>query len=152
MGNFSNGISSNLRAVRASYNSAIKKDQFYPQKNPFHHFEIPISRGTKKKAISKMDFIKIRAVHYKEGSPVWQAKNYALVMFNCKGMNFIDLVKLRVMDMANDRIFYGGARQETNFPFALQMSSKKYWLFMPRANRPMTIYFPPTMMEAPRVI
>ncbi|MEG3656802.1 phage integrase SAM-like domain-containing protein [Arenibacter palladensis] len=55
-----NGISSYLRAVRALYYSAIKEDQFYPKKNPFQHFKIPTSRRTKKKAISKMDFIKIR--------------------------------------------------------------------------------------------
>ncbi|SHF85128.1 Phage integrase family protein [Arenibacter palladensis] len=57
-----------------------------------------------------MDFIKIRDVHYKEGSPVWNAKNYALVMFNCRGMNFIDLVKLQVKDITKDRIFYGRSK------------------------------------------
>ncbi len=105
-----NGISSYLRAVRAIYYSAIKEDQFYPKKNPFQHFKIPTSRRTKKKAISKMDFIKIRDVHYKEGSPVWHAKNYALVMFNCRGMNFIDLVKLQIKDITHDRIFYGRSK------------------------------------------
>jgi len=85
-----NGISSYMRAVRALYYSAIREDQFYPKKNPFQHFKIPISRRTKKKTISKMDFIKTRDVHYKEGSPVWHAKNYALVVFNRGGMNFID--------------------------------------------------------------
>jgi integrase len=68
------------------------------------------SRRTKKKAISKMEFIKIRDVNYKEGSPVWHAKNYALVMFNCRGMNFIDLVKLQVKDITKDRIFYGRSK------------------------------------------
>ncbi|MCM4164626.1 MULTISPECIES: site-specific integrase [unclassified Arenibacter] len=109
-GNSKNGVSSYLRAIRAVYNSAIKEDQFCTKKNPFEHYKIPTSRRTKKKAIEKTDFIKIRDVHYTMGSPVWHAKNYALVMFNCRGMNFVDLVKLKMGDIHQDRIFYGRSK------------------------------------------
>ncbi|RAJ15918.1 tyrosine-type recombinase/integrase [Arenibacter echinorum] len=109
-GNSSNGISSYMRAVRAIYNSAIKEDQFTTQKNPFEHFKIPTTKRTKKKAIIKVDFMKIRDLDYKKGTPIWHAQNYTLIMFNCRGMNFIDLVKLQVRDMANGRIFYGRSK------------------------------------------
>ena len=109
-GNSKNGVSAYLRAIRAVYNSAIREDQFYTKKNPFDHYKIPTSRRTKKKAVEKVDFIKIRDVHYAKGSPIWHAKNYALVMFNCRGMNFVDLVKLKLSDIHQDRIFYGRSK------------------------------------------
>ncbi|MCM4168434.1 Tyrosine recombinase XerC [Arenibacter antarcticus] len=109
-GNSKNGISCYIRAVRAVYNSAIKEDQFIAKKNPFDHFKVPSTRRTKKKAILKEDFIKIRDVNYKKRSPIWHAKNYALIMFNCRGMNFIDLVKLQIKDISTDRIFYGRSK------------------------------------------
>ena len=109
-GNSKNGVSSYLRAIRALYNSAIKEDQYYTKKNPFDHYKIPTSRRTKKRAVTKSDFIRIRDVHYKTGSPIWHAKNYALVMFNCRGMNFVDLVKLKISDICQDRIFYGRSK------------------------------------------
>lgn len=99
-----------MRAIRAVYNSAIKEDQFYTKKNPFDHYKIPTSRRTKKKAVTKSDFIRIRDVHYKTRSPIWHAKNYALVMFNCRGMNFVDLVKLKIRDICQDRIYYGRSK------------------------------------------
>ncbi len=109
-GNSNNAISSYMRAIRAIYNSAIKEDQFVDKKNPFEHFKIPTTRRTKKKAVVKMNFLKIRDLYYKKGSPIWHAKNYTLIMFNCRGMNFVDLVKLQVKDMGNDRIFYGRSK------------------------------------------
>jgi site-specific recombinase XerD len=121
-GNSKNGISCYMRAVRAVYYSAIKEDQFIAKKNPFEHFRIPTTGRTKKKAISKMDFIKIRDVDYTKGTPIWHAKNYALVMFNCRGMNFVDLVKLQVKDINNDRIFYG--RSKTGDQLSVQITNE----------------------------
>lgn len=109
-GNSNNAISSYMRAIRAIYNSAIKEDQFVTKKNPFEHYKIPTTRRTKKKAIVKMNFMKIRDLNYKKGSPIWHAKNYTLIMFNCRGMNFVDLVKLQLRDIINDRIFYGRSK------------------------------------------
>lgn len=109
-GNSNNAISSYMRAVRAIYNSAIKEDQFVTKKNPFEHYKIPTTRRTKKKAIVKMNFMKIRDLDYRKGSPIWHAKNYILIMFNCRGMNFVDLVKLQVKDLSGERIFYGRSK------------------------------------------
>jgi len=109
-GNSNNAISSYMQAIRAIYNSAIKEDQFVTKKNPFEHYKIPTTRRTKKKAIVNMNFMKIRDLNYKKGSPIWNAKNYTLIMFNCRGMNFVDLVKLQLRDIINDRIFYGRSK------------------------------------------
>lgn len=105
-----NTISSYLRAIRALYNSAIKEDQFTTLKNPFEHYKIPATTRTKKRAVAKIDFIKIRDLEYKKDSAIWHSKNYALVMFNCRGMNFVDLVKLTVKDISGEYISYGRSK------------------------------------------
>jgi len=109
-GNTKNAISAYLRALRAIYNSAIKEDVFEPIKNPFQYYQIPRTKRTKKRAIPKEEFLKIRELNYPIGSELWHSKNYALIMFNCRGMNFIDLVKLRVSSIEKDRLFYGRSK------------------------------------------
>ena len=99
-----------MRSVRALYNSAIKEVQFTTPKNPFEHYKIPATTRTKKRAIAKIELVKIRDLIYKPNSAIWHAKNYALIMFNCRGMNFVDLVKVRVKDISGNYIFYGRSK------------------------------------------
>ncbi|GAA4302249.1 hypothetical protein GCM10023163_25290 [Aestuariibaculum suncheonense] len=121
-GNSINCISSYLRAIRAIYNSAIKEDRYVPVKNTFEHYKIPKTHRTKKRAISKDVFLKIRELNYKKHSELWHTKNYALVMFNCRGMNFIDLAKLRISAINRDRLSYG--RSKTGTPLSVKITTE----------------------------
>ncbi len=104
-----------MRAIRAIYNAAINEDRIEVIKNPFHRYKIPSSNQTKKKAISKEDFLNIRKLKYEKGSALWHTKNYALIMFNCRGMNLIDLVKLKKSNVRQGRIFYGRSKTARSF-------------------------------------
>jgi len=117
-----NSISSVLRAIRAIYNAAINEDRIEVAKNPFHRYKIPSSNQTKKRAISKEDFLNIRKLNYEMGSALWHTKNYALIMFNCRGMNLIDLVKLKKSNVRMERIFYG--RSKTGDPLSVKLTSE----------------------------
>ncbi len=119
-GNSNNTISAYLRGVSAVYNSAIKEDKFEPEKNPFYYYKIPTSRRTKKKALPKENFSTISELNYSVGSNLFHVKNYLLSMFNCRGMNLIDLAKLRVCDIKDDRIFYG--RSKTDDPLSVRIT------------------------------
>ncbi|MDT0642515.1 site-specific integrase [Zunongwangia sp. F363] len=121
-GNSNNTISAYLRGLSAVYNSAIKEDKFEPEKNPFHFYKIPSSKRTKKKALPKENFTTIRKLNYPVGSNLFHVKNYLLSMFNCRGMNLIDLAKLRVKDIQNDRIFYG--RSKTDDPLSVKITKE----------------------------
>lgn len=121
-GNTNNTISNYLRGVSAVYNSAVKEDKFVPEKNPFHFYKIPTSRRTKKKALPKENFVNIRALDYPVGSNLFHVKNYLLSMFNCRGMNLIDLAKLRVKAIQEDRIFYG--RSKTDDPLSVKITKE----------------------------
>ncbi|TLP71226.1 tyrosine-type recombinase/integrase [Maribacter sp. ACAM166] len=121
-GNSNNAISSYMRAIRAIYNSAVREDRYVPIKNPFNHYKIPTSRRTKKKALTKEKIVAIRNLRYKEGSNLWHTQNYLLCMFNCRGMNLIDLAKLRLIDIGDNRIFYG--RSKTGDPLSVRITNE----------------------------
>ncbi len=118
-GNTKNAISIYLRAIRSIYNAAIDEDQFVPIKNPFKIYKIPSSTRTKKRAISKDKINNIKKLNYEIDSPLWHTKNYAMIMFYCRGMNFIDLVKIKVKHITDLHLFYG--RSKSGQPFAIKI-------------------------------
>ena len=118
--NSKNTIGIYLRAVMSIYNSAIKEDQFKPSKNAFEHYRIPTGGRTKKRVVVKNKIMGIKSLDYKKDSSLWHAKNYAMIMFYCRGMNFIDLVKIKVKDIVNDRLYYG--RSKTDDPFSVKIT------------------------------
>lgn len=121
-GNSNNAISAYIRAIRAIYNSAIREDKFMPSKNPFLNYKIPTTKRTKKKALTKEKIVAIRNLEYKKGTNLWHTKNYLFSMFNCRGMNLIDLAKLKVKDIGEDRIYYG--RSKTGDPLSVRITEE----------------------------
>ncbi|UII81116.1 site-specific integrase [Flagellimonas sp. CMM7] len=119
-GNSKNTISIYLRAIRSIYNNAIQEDKFIPVKNAFEQYRIPSSTRTKKRVVGKEKIINIKELRYEFGSPLWHTKNYTLIMFYCRGMNFIDLVKTKVKDISNGRLYYG--RSKTGNPFSVKIT------------------------------
>lgn len=118
-GNTTNTISSYMRGISAIYNGAIREDQYEPEKNVFSRYKIPSSRRTKKKALPKESFKGLKEVHYPFESTLWHTKNYMMVMFMARGMNFIDLAKLKVKNIYSGYIFYG--RSKTNDPLSVKI-------------------------------
>ncbi|WP_026935003.1 tyrosine-type recombinase/integrase [Christiangramia echinicola] len=121
-GNSNNAISAYIRAIRAIYYSAVREDKYVPSKNPFLSYKIPTTNRTKKKALSKEKIVAIRKLNYQTGTNLWHTKNYLLSMFNCRGMNLIDLAKLKVKDVGENRIFYG--RSKTGDPLSVRITEE----------------------------
>ncbi|AZQ59890.1 hypothetical protein EJ994_14190 [Maribacter sp. MJ134] len=119
-GNKPGTINSYMRGIRALYNKAIEEDEFVPMRNPFLKYKIPSSKTTKKRATSKNNFLEIRNLRYPKDSILWHAKNYILIMFNCRGMNLIDLVKLKLKNIEGDRLYYG--RSKTGDPLSVKIT------------------------------
>lgn len=119
-GNSSNTVSIQLRGIRAIYNSAIEEDQFSPIKNAFKLYKMPKTIRTRKRAIVKDKIMGIKELDYPFESTMWHAKNYTLIMFYCRGMNFVDMVKIKVRDIMGDRLSYG--RSKTGRPFSIKIT------------------------------
>ena len=96
------------------------KINIYPYKNPFLNYKIPTTKRTKKKALSKEKIAAIRNLNYQKSTNLWHTKNYLLSMFNCRGMNLIDLAKLKVKDIGENRIYYG--RSKTGDPLSVKIT------------------------------
>ena len=128
-----NGVSAYLRAIRSITNSAIKdtlhgkRFKGYPWAGGY---SIP-SEKTRKRAVTKGVIIKIRnlIVAKTETKGLWNAKNYLFFMFNCMGMNFIDLAKLRRTQII-ETTFAGGqlisgrleyVRSKNGRPFSIKL-------------------------------
>jgi len=115
-------VNSSLRGIRAIYNKAIEEEKFVPLSNPFSKYKIPPSRKTKKRATSKANFLEIRKLNYPEGTSLWHTKNYILIMFNCRGMNLVDLVKLKIGNIVCERLYYG--RSKTGDPLSVKITEE----------------------------
>ncbi|WP_172435872.1 tyrosine-type recombinase/integrase [Sediminicola luteus] len=123
-GTANGGISSYMRAVRAIYNSAIYEDKLSVPKNPFHYYRLPSTPPTKKRALDIKCIQAIRNLRYEEGSILWHTRNYTMIMFNCRGMNFIDLTKLRMKNIFEDRLYYG--RSKTGDPLSVKITRELF--------------------------
>lgn len=118
--NSTNTISTYMRGVSAIYNTAIAEDEFSTEKNPFKHYKIPRTKRTKKKALPKESIMNFKETNYAFNSPIWHSKNYLMVMFLGRGMNLIDIAKLRVKDIYSGYIFYG--RSKTDDPLSVKIT------------------------------
>lgn len=136
-GNSPNTVAIYLSAIRSLYNSAVAEDRFSPLKNTFSKYKMPPAIRTKKRAISKEKIGNIKTLEYPFESPLWHAKNYALVMFYSRGMNFIDLVQVKVSDIENGRLNYGRSKTGNKFSIRIVDGLQKilnYYLLGKRRN------------------
>jgi len=120
-GNSINGLSFYLRTIRAIYNKAIKENIAHEESNPFKKYQIK-KEETKKRAIKKENIIEIENLKLVEYTPIWHAKNYFLFSFYTRGINFVDIAKLKLSNIIDDRIVY--RRSKTSGLFTVKISDK----------------------------
>lgn len=120
-----NTISVRLRAIRAVLNKARKEGEKYLPNNhkPFENFTIP-SQKTPKRAISKETLQKIRDFELTEDDPHFNYRNYFLFAFNTRGMNFVDLAKLKMNQIVQGRLKY--TRSKTGKHFDLKITEEAF--------------------------
>lgn len=118
--NSDGGIAVKMRQLRALYNDAlnrgIAKEEFYP----FKKYKISKLKGkTAKRALTIEDvkkFLKINIVEYPH---LQNSFNYFIFSYYCRGMNFIDLMKLKWSNIQGENIFY--TRSKTNKQFVIKI-------------------------------
>lgn len=101
-----NTIGAYMRSVRAIMNQSIReKKNFIPLTHqPFRFVKLP-EEIKEVNSISKADIKAIRDQSYQEDTIIWKARARFLFMFNCQGMNFTDLAKLKLSDRISDDYF-----------------------------------------------
>ena len=125
LGNAVNGISAHLRALRALLNKA-NEENIGINNEPFRKFKIK-TQTTKKRAIPIEFFQKFRAYEIpnlnstnlnllKSAKTLEQTKNIFLFSFDTRGMNFIDIAKLKLENF-KDVVIVNGQLVSANLDY-----------------------------------
>ncbi len=103
-GNTLNGLSVNLRTLRALFNRAIKEKKISKEYYPFDEYSIK-KEQTRKRAIPASDLELIKCFEPKTKQQQ-KAKEYFVLSYYLMGASFIDLAYLKVENIINGRIEY----------------------------------------------
>ena len=110
-GNSINSLSFYFRTLRAVINRAIKEGIFKRDLYPFYTYKIK-NKKTPKRAITKEEIERIKSIELIENTSVWHTRNYFMFSFYTRGMNWTDMVNLKISDIKNGRIVYKRAKTD----------------------------------------
>ena len=114
------GIAVKMRQLRALYNDALNRgiasEEFYP----FKKYKISKLKGkATKRALTRDEVKKILNVNMLEYPHLQNSFNYFVFSYYCRGMNFIDLMKLKWSNILGENIYY--TRSKTNKQFVIKI-------------------------------
>ena len=140
-----NSYGAYLRGIRALFNLAIKDKSTEVTKEmyPFGAggYTIRVAKA-KKRAISQKHIEVLRNLELKEGSEIWNHRNYWLFLFNMRGLNFIDFAFLTKSNISSERLKYIRKKTKVQFDLALTNEAKKILSYYINAERPGDLIFP----------
>lgn len=115
-GNIESGVAVKMRAIRALYNDAIKKDFAKKENYPFDKYKISkLKSRPDKRALSIDNVQKIKELDITKYPNLINTKNYFLFSYYTGGMNFYDMMKLTWENIVEDRIIYVRSKTKSRF-------------------------------------
>lgn len=120
------GIAVKMRQLRALFNDAIKRGFAKEDIYPFKHYKVSKLRGKAvKRALSIEDVKKLLAIDIDKYPHLLNSFNYFVFSYYNRGMNFIDLMKLRWSDIQGDNIIYTRSKTKSRFVIKMLEPAKK---------------------------
>ena len=108
IGNKRNTLFTIMKNLRKLFNLAIKdkESEIGRDDYPFgiHGYTVRTEK-TRKRAIKEESLQALRELKLVAESPEWHARNYFLFLFNCWGMSFTDMARLRPENFAEGRTY-----------------------------------------------
>ena len=125
-GGIDSGIGIKMRTIRAIYNKAIQRkiipDRFYP----FKTVKISnLKNENKKEYLTENEIKLIINKDFIQNKKLQFAKDMYLFSFYCRGMNFIDLMKLNNTNLFENRISYIRTKTGVHLEFKLISSAQE---------------------------
>lgn len=115
-GNTDGGIAVRMRELRSIINTAIRREILDEKFYPFKKYKISkLKSSGNKRALSEEEFIKFRDVDLSERPDLIEAHDYFMFSFYARGINFIDIMKLKWTDINGDRIKYRRSKTKRDF-------------------------------------
>ncbi len=114
--NQDSGIAFKMRSLRAVYNSAIRngivKQDFYP----FDKYKISKLKGKGlKRALTREEVKRILDVDLAERPDLMDAKNFFVFSYFARGINWIDMLRLKKENLQDDYIVYIRSKTKGRF-------------------------------------
>lgn len=121
----SNSISIVMRCLRHIINRTIdnRKEVMRLDDYPFRGYKIP-SNKTIKKAVRKEDLDKLRLLPLEKFSEEWHHRNYFFFLFNCQGMNLIDMAFLKRNQLEDNRLRYMRTKTRGKTVFDIRLTEE----------------------------
>lgn len=114
------GIAFKMRQFRALYNKAINRDIIGQEYYPFKKYKVSkLDTQTKKRALTINELKKFKNFNVSENPLLAEAYHYFMFSFYTRGMNFVDMMKLKWSDIRNNRIYY--IRSKTKGHFSIEI-------------------------------
>ena len=142
-----NTIAGYMEVIRSIMNKAIreKKDFIPATHQPFKNVEVP-RETIEVDSIAKADILEIRNLDFEEGTAIWKARARFMFMFNCQGLNFTDLAKLKIQDRVGNTISYYRAKtsrrkKRKQIVVALTKEAEAIWEYFTRGKEPSNYAF-----------
>ncbi|MGV0939988.1 tyrosine-type recombinase/integrase [Empedobacter sp. ULE_I140] len=115
-GNTDGGIGVRMRELRSIVNTAIRRDLMEEKDYPFKKYKISkLKSSGNKRALSEQEFIAFRDVNLSNRPDLIEAYDYFMFSFYTRGMNFIDIMKLKWTDINDGRIIYRRSKTKRDF-------------------------------------
>lgn len=147
-GNKDSGIAFRMRELRALFNTAIRRKLIPRELYPFEEYKISRLKTKKnKRALTLEDFKKIKEVDLSKRPDLWEAHNYFMFSVYTRGMNFVDMMKLKWENIKDGRIYY--TRSKTKGQFNIEVTEKVQEIlnYYKVQNRPTSYVFPILLQE-----
>jgi site-specific recombinase XerD len=144
-GNVENGIANKMRSIRSIYNEAIELGLISREKYPFNQYKISTLKQEKKYRALSLDQIKmIKNLDTNIYQDLKLSKDLFLFSYYTGGMNFIDLINLKISDLYNDdsRVTYIRSKTKGVLDFKLNENAKKILEYYKRFNIGTKYLFP----------
>lgn len=130
-GNSYNGFATHLNMLKAIFNEAIKQDIIKESIYPFRKYKVKIDEP-EKRSLTLPEFQKIQKIVLDNEPKLERARNLFLISFYLGGISFVDLVKLKHLNLVGNEIRFN--RSKTNVPIVIPMNDHLKILMQPYLN------------------
>lgn len=118
-----------MRTVSAIFNKAISRDiiahELYPFRNQFNpkgYSYSHLKSDPHHRALSKSELARFKAFDTGKYPDLFDAHNYFMFMYYCRGINWSDLCHLKKSNVKNGRLIY--VRKKTGKLFTIKLSNQ----------------------------
>jgi site-specific recombinase XerD len=114
--NQDSGIAFRMRTLRAAYNSAIRNGIIKQEHYPFDRYKISKLKGKGvKRALSRDEVKRMMDVDLSERPDLIHTKNYFIFSYFVRGINWVDVLRLKKENVEEDYIIYIRSKTKGRF-------------------------------------